>query len=75
MPTSVRLDADLEKRLDQLARQTGRSRAYYVREAVTAQLDEIEDIYLADQRMMELRAGRSRTYTLAEVEHELGLDD
>lgn len=75
MPTSVRLDADLEGRLDQLARQTGRSRAYYVREAITAHIDEIEDVYLADQRMADLNAGRSRTHTLEEVENELGLAD
>lgn len=36
-------------------------------------LEDCEDLKLAEQEMTELRAGRSRTYTLAEVENELGL--
>ena len=35
-------------------------------------LDEFEDLYLAEQRLIDNRAGRSRTYTLEEVERELG---
>ena len=34
-----------------------------------------EDLYLAEQRLLENQAGRSRTYTLEEVERELGLAD
>lgn len=75
MATSVRLDPDLQKRLDNLARQTGRSRAYYLREAIETHMDDLEDVYLADQRMEDLRAGRSRRHTVSEVEAELGLAD
>ena len=38
-------------------------------------LDELEDAYLAEQRLIDNRAGRSRAYTLEEVERELGLAD
>ena len=38
-------------------------------------LDDLEDIYLAEKRLEDLRAGRSRTYTLDEVKKELGLED
>lgn len=75
MATSVRLDPDLQQRLDNLARQTGRSRAYYLREAIETHMDDLEDVYLADQRMEDLRAGRSRRHTVSEVEAELGLAD
>ena len=75
MATSVRLDPELQQRLDTLARQTGRSRAYYLREAIETHMDDLEDAYLADQRMADLRAGRSRRHTVSDVEAELGLAD
>ncbi|MDN5848133.1 MAG: DUF6290 family protein [Nitrococcus sp.] len=75
MPSSVRLDPDTERRLDTLARATGRSRAYYIREAIVQHIDDLEDVYLAEKRLEDLRAGRGRTYTIEEVEHELGLAD
>lgn len=62
MATSVRLAPELQQRLDTLARQTGRSRAYYLREAIEAHIDDLENVYLADQRMENLRAGRSRRH-------------
>ena len=45
------------------------------REAILEHLDELEALYLAEQRLMDNRAGRSHTYTLEEVERELGLAD
>lgn len=75
MPTSVRLSEDSEKRLNILAKVTGRSKAFYVRQAIENELDDLEDIYLAEKRLEDIRSGKSRTYTLEEVEKELGLDD
>jgi RHH-type rel operon transcriptional repressor/antitoxin RelB len=75
MPISVRLPEEVERRLAALARNTGRSKAFYIREAILEHLDDLEDIYLAEKRLEDLRAGRSRTYTLEEVERELGLAD
>lgn len=75
MPTSIRLPEEAERRLDALSRNTGRSKAFYIREAILEHLDDLEDIYLAEKRLEDLRAGRSRTYTLEEVERELGLAD
>jgi len=34
---------------------------------------ELEDLYLAEQRLVEVRAGRSKVHTLEEVERDLGL--
>ncbi|WP_027183881.1 type II toxin-antitoxin system RelB family antitoxin [Desulfovibrio inopinatus] len=75
MPTSIRLPEEIEQRLTHLAQATGRTKAFYIREAVLEHLDDLEDMYLAEQRLEDLRAGRSRTFTLDEVERELGLAD
>lgn len=72
---AIRLSEDIERRLEQLARATGRTKTFYAREAILAHLDDLEDLYLAGQRLIDNRAGRSRTYTLEEVERELGLAD
>ena len=72
---SVRLPADVENRLDRLARATGRTKAFFARQAIVEHLEDLEDIYLAEQRSLDNRAGKSRTYTLEEVERELGLAD
>jgi RHH-type transcriptional regulator, rel operon repressor / antitoxin RelB len=70
---SVRLPDNLSKRLQKLAKRTGRTKTFYVIKAVQEHLEELEDVYIAEQRLIDLREGRSRTYTLDEVEHELGL--
>jgi RHH-type rel operon transcriptional repressor/antitoxin RelB len=72
---SIRLPADLSDRLQKLAKRTGRSKTFYVVEAIQGHLEEIEDIYIAEKRLIDLRSGRSRTYTLDEVERELGMAD
>ena len=47
----VRLDRELEKKLEKLAYKTHRSKSYYVREALRLYLDEIEDYELALERL------------------------
>ncbi|MGA3346992.1 MAG: DUF6290 family protein [Terracidiphilus sp.] len=69
---SLRLPEELRSRLDKLARMTGRSKTYYMIEAISEKLEDLEDLYLAEERTRALRAGRSRTYTLDEVEKRLG---
>jgi len=75
MATSVRLEPDLERRLDRLAALTGRTKAYYLREVVKNGLDDLEDFYLAAATMERVRKGKEKTYTAAEVRQDLGLDD
>ena len=72
---TVRLSESTEQRLNKLAEETHRPKSFYVREAIERSLDEIEDIYLAQIRIESLRAGQSKTYTLEEVEKELGLEN
>lgn len=70
----VRLPADIERRLDALVQETGRTKSYYVREALMEYLDDLEDIYLAEQVLERVRRGEERVYTSEEVERDLGLD-
>lgn len=64
---AIRLPADIEQRLDALAKATGRTKTFYVREAILEHLEDLEDIYLAEKRLEDIRAGRERTIPLKEV--------
>lgn len=75
MATSIRLEASVERRIDSLARLTGRSKAYYLRELITAGLDDLEDFYLAAATAERVRKGDERVFTLDEAERDLGLAD
>ena len=72
---AIRLPSDVEARLDALAKATGRTKTFYAREAILEHLDALEDLYLAEQRLIANRAGESATYSLDDVERVLGLDD
>jgi len=72
---AIRLPEEIEERLNVLAKATGRTKTFYAREAILEHLDDLEDLYLAEQRLIEIQAGRSKTHTLEEVERSLGLAD
>jgi RHH-type rel operon transcriptional repressor/antitoxin RelB len=72
---ALRLPPEIERRLDQLAKATGRSKSYYAREAIVEYLGDLEDIYLAERRLENLRAGRSDTVPLEAVIKRHGLAD
>ncbi len=73
--TAARLPDEISERLMALAARTGRPASFYMREAITKYIDDMEDIYLAEQTLERLRRGEERTYTLDEVERDLGLAD
>jgi RHH-type rel operon transcriptional repressor/antitoxin RelB len=50
MAISIRLDAETEKRLTELAKYTGRTKSYYVKEALAEKLEDLEDLYIAMRR-------------------------
>ena len=72
---AIRLSAEVEARLDALAKATGRTKTYYAREAILEHLDDLEDLYLAEQRWRDIQEGSSTLHTLEEVERNLGLAD
>jgi RHH-type rel operon transcriptional repressor/antitoxin RelB len=71
---SLRLPDDISQRLQALAERTGRSKTYYIVEAIQNHLDDLEDLYLAETRWRELQAGKSEALPLEEVMKEYGLD-
>lgn len=75
MAISIRLPEEVESRLTQLASLTGRSKTFYIREAIVEHLDDMEDLYLAERELEEIRAGRARTVPLEEVMKRYGLAD
>ena len=69
--TAVRLPDEINQRLVYLSQQTGRPIAYYMREAITTHLDDLEDIYLAEHALENLRSGKDRRLTSEEFWHEV----
>jgi RHH-type rel operon transcriptional repressor/antitoxin RelB len=75
MPISIRLPDDIEARLTALSARTGRSKTYYVTAAILEHLDDLEDVYLAERELIEVRAGRSVPISLQEAMTQYGLED
>ena len=70
---AIRLPASIEKRLDKLARRTGRTKTYYVREAILEHLDDLEDLYLAEQALERVRRGEERSIPIKDAVRRRGL--
>ncbi len=66
---AIRLDQEIESRLEQLAKKTGRTKTFYAREAILEHLQDMEDYYLAVDVLQ--RSGK--IYTSDEAKRELGL--
>jgi len=70
---AIRLPEKIEKRLERLAKRTGRTKTYYAREAILQHIEDLEDIYIAEKRLAEIRSGRAKTIPLEEVLRQYGL--
>lgn len=70
---AIRLPAALEKRLERLAKRTGRTKTFYAREAILQHLEDLEDIYLADRVLERIRNGE-RTIPLADAMKRHGVE-
>lgn len=73
--TAVRIPDETYARLQDIASKTGRTATFYIREAIEAHLDDLEDIYLAERVLEKRERGDGRTVSLDEMSGELGLDD
>ncbi len=72
---AIRLPPEIEARLDALAKKTGRTKTFYVREAILEHLADLEDVYLAEKRIAALKAGKSGTVALDEMMKRYGVED
>jgi len=66
---AIRLDKEIEGRLELLAKKTGRTKTFYAREAILEHLEDMEDYYLA----VEAIQNPGKLYSADEAKRELGL--
>jgi RHH-type transcriptional regulator, rel operon repressor / antitoxin RelB len=71
---AIRLPEIIEKRLDRLAKRTGRTKTFYAREAILAHLDDLEDLYQAERNLDRIRSGKDRPIPLDEVMKRHGME-
>ena len=67
---AIRLPEEIEARLTALATKTGRTKTFYAKEAILEYMDDMEDKYLAINRI----ENPGKRWTLDELEQDLGLD-
>jgi RHH-type rel operon transcriptional repressor/antitoxin RelB len=72
---AIRLPQSIEKRLEKLARRTGRTKTFYVREAILQHLEDLEDVYLAETRLEKIRSGEEEAIPLENVIERHGMED
>ena len=70
---AIRLPVDIEKRLEDLSRRTGRTKSYYVREAILEYLEDLEDYYLAEERLKSF--SETKTISLEKIMKRYDLED
>jgi RHH-type rel operon transcriptional repressor/antitoxin RelB len=71
--TAIRLPDETYERLQALAQRTGRTATYYIREAIEKHLEDIEDLYLAEEAIKRINRGESEV--ISGEEFWRGLDD
>jgi len=72
---AIRLPPEIEERLEKLAKQTGRTKTFYAREAILEHIEDLEDYYLAARVAKRVAEGKEGTLPLDDVERMIGADD
>ena len=68
---NMRIPQELDERLSALAQKTGRTKTYYVLEILNGNIDELEDLYLAEAAYREFQKSGAKSVSLKEAELEL----
>ena len=69
-PLSIRLDAELDARLEKLAKTTGRTKSFYIKQAIEDHLDDLEDLYLARRVVERIESGNEGGAPLGVMERD-----
>ncbi len=69
----LRISEELSARYDRLARTTGRTKTFYMTEALSGSIERLEYEYGILQQVEDYRAGKLDTYTFEEVRAHCGL--
>lgn len=75
MSQIIELTSEAEIRLNKLAAQTGRSKAYHIQEMIDRGLEDIEDYYSAHKVLQAVRNGTEKLHSSDDVRRTLGLDN
>ncbi len=67
---SIQLNPEIEKRLSELAKRTGRTKDDCARELIEEHIDDLEDRYVAELRLR----NRQPSLTSQQVRKDLGLE-
>lgn len=73
--TALRIPSDLSARYEKLAQNTGRTKTFYMKEALTESIDHLEYVYGILKDVEDARAGKLETYSIEEVKAHCGLAD
>lgn len=75
MAMTIRLSPQLDKRLNNLTKQTGRSKSFYLTQAIESYLENMEDLLIANAVLERVKMGKERTYSLDEVYNDIKLEN
>lgn len=68
---AVRLEQELNTRLDKLAKSTGRSKSFYIQQAIARFIEDMEDTFIAIERL----ETPGQRYSMDEVRDMLNVAD
>lgn len=66
---AVRLPEDLERRLAELARKTGRTKTFYIHQALLQFMDDQEDAFLSEPALTRIRSIKEDSAKIARRRH------
>lgn len=72
---TIVLTRDIEERLERLVQATGQDKSTLIQQVLTQGMDDLEDVLEADAVLSRIRSGEEPTYSLTEIEDQLGLAD
>jgi len=64
---SIRIDKKLDLRFTRIAKLAGRTKSFYLRQALVDQIEDLEDLYVARKVSARLAAGKESTVALKEL--------
>lgn len=74
VPTTIRLNDELESRIKKLAVETGRSQSFYINQMIEREIDHIEEVYGILEETEQYQAGTLQTYSSNDMRRELDLE-
>jgi len=69
--TAIRLPDETYERLKALSERTGRTSAFYIREAIEKHIEDMEDLYLAEEATRRIHRGESKVVSAEEFWRDL----